>query len=151
MLFYCFMPRFTLLLHWPLLPMSMRLRCSPLPGAQRARASTIHLSPASVAQRVTLSALRPQAPCPFVRYWRCISIVKYSLVLANCLLSGIQTLSAILKQFIYCVYGNSGRYIDCCPLCGRCPLLGGSVNRGSTVYKIVYTKHAQHSEWLFFF
>ena len=35
---------------------------------------------------------------------------------------------------MYCVYGNSSRYIDCCPLYGRCPLLGVSIIGGSTVY-----------------
>ena len=36
---------------------------------------------------------------------------------------------------MYCLYGNSNWYIDCCPLYGRCPLLGVSVIGGSTVYK----------------
>ena len=35
---------------------------------------------------------------------------------------------------MYCVYGNSSWYIDCCPLYGRCPLLGVSVIGDSTVY-----------------
>ena len=42
---------------------------------------------------------------------------------------------------MYCLYGNSSWYIDCCPLYGRCPLLGVSVIGGSTVlnnYKIYY-------------
>ena len=34
---------------------------------------------------------------------------------------------------MYCVYGNTSWYIDCCPLYGRCPLLGVSVIGGSTV------------------
>ena len=34
---------------------------------------------------------------------------------------------------MYCIYGNSSWYIDCCPLYGRCPLLGVSVIGGSTV------------------
>ena len=35
---------------------------------------------------------------------------------------------------MYCVYGNSGRYIHGGPLFGGDPLLGGSVIGGSTVY-----------------
>ena len=35
---------------------------------------------------------------------------------------------------MYCVYGNSGRYIHGGPLFGGGPLLGGSVIGGSTVY-----------------
>ena len=35
---------------------------------------------------------------------------------------------------MYYLYGNSGWYIDCCPLYGRYPLLGVSVIGGSTVY-----------------
>ena len=105
---YCSMPCFALLLPWPLLPVSTRLRRSPLSRAQRARASTTLLSPASAAQRARasvallsinlccsvwrLSALRPQAPRPFVRYWRCSQV---SLVHADCPLSGIGKLSAI--------------------------------------------------------
>ena len=34
---------------------------------------------------------------------------------------------------IACIYGNSSWYIDCCPLYGRCPLLGVSDIGGSTV------------------
>ena len=34
---------------------------------------------------------------------------------------------------MYCLYGNSSWYIDCCPLYGKCPLLGVSVIGGSTV------------------
>ena len=34
---------------------------------------------------------------------------------------------------MYCVYGNSSWYIDCCPLYGRCPLLRVSVIGISTV------------------
>ena len=34
---------------------------------------------------------------------------------------------------MYCVYGNSGRYIHGGPLFGGGPLLGGSVIGGSTV------------------
>ena len=34
---------------------------------------------------------------------------------------------------MYCVYGNSGRYIHGDPLFGGGPLLGGSVIGGSTV------------------
>ena len=39
---------------------------------------------------------------------------------------------------MYCLYGNSSWYIDCCPLYGRCPLLGVSVIRGSTVFNITH-------------
>ena len=35
---------------------------------------------------------------------------------------------------MYCVYGNSGRYIHGGPLFGGGPLLGGSVIGGFTVY-----------------
>ena len=35
---------------------------------------------------------------------------------------------------MYCIYGNSGRYIHPGPLFGGGPLLGGSVIGGSTVY-----------------
>ena len=45
-------------------------------------------------------------------------------------------LSAIREQLMYCINGSCGRYIDCCPLYGRCPLLGVSVNRGSTVFSV---------------
>ena len=38
---------------------------------------------------------------------------------------------------MYCVYGNSGRYIHACPLFGGGPLLGGSVIGGSTFSKII--------------
>ena len=34
---------------------------------------------------------------------------------------------------MYCVYGNSGRYIHASPLFGGGPLLGGFVIGGSTV------------------
>ena len=34
---------------------------------------------------------------------------------------------------MYCVYGNSSWYMDCCPLYSRCPLLGVSVIGGPTV------------------
>ena len=34
---------------------------------------------------------------------------------------------------MYCLNGNSIWYIDCCPLYGRCPLLGVSIIGGSTV------------------
>ena len=71
------------------------------------------------------AALRPQVPCPFVRYWRCISIGKYRLAHTDCLLSGIRRSSAILEQLVYFIYVNSNWYIDCCPLYGRCLLLGG--------------------------
>ena len=51
---------------------------------------------------------------------------------------GAQRLSVIRKstireQKMYCVYGNSGRYIYLGALFGGGPLLGGSVNGGSTV------------------
>ena len=36
---------------------------------------------------------------------------------------------------MYCVYGNSGRYIHGGPLFGGGPLLGGSVIGGSTVFE----------------
>ena len=39
---------------------------------------------------------------------------------------------------MYCVYGNSGRYINGGPLFGGGPLLGGSVIGGSTVLVILY-------------
>ena len=39
---------------------------------------------------------------------------------------------------MYCLYGNSSWYIDCCPLYGRCPLLGVSVIGGSTVLNITH-------------
>ena len=37
---------------------------------------------------------------------------------------------------MYCVYGNSGRYIHGGALFGGGPLLGGSVIGGSTVYMV---------------
>ena len=51
-----------------------------------------------------------------------------------CPLFGIRRLSAIREQKMYCVYGNSGRYIHGGALFGGGPLLGGSVIGGSTVY-----------------
>ena len=39
---------------------------------------------------------------------------------------------------MYCVYGNSGRYIHGGPLFGGGPLLGGSVIGGCTVYDLSY-------------
>ena len=63
---------------------------------------------------------------------RCTSIGKRCLVHEAFPLSGIRRLSAIGEQKMYCIYRNNGCYIDCCPLYGRCPLLGGS--GGSTVF-----------------
>ena len=48
-------------------------------------------------------------------------------------LFGIRRLSAIREHKMYCVYGNSGRYIHGGPLFGGGSLLGGSVIGGSTV------------------
>ena len=42
---------------------------------------------------------------------------------------------------MYCVYGNSGRYIHGGPLFGGGPLLGGSVIGGSTVATLNYNLH----------
>ena len=42
--------------------------------------------------------LYPQAPCPFIRYWRCVSVGKYHLVNADCPLSEIQRLFALWEQ-----------------------------------------------------
>ena len=39
---------------------------------------------------------------------------------------------------MYCVYGNSGRYIHGGPLFGGGPLLGGSVIGGSTVLSSIF-------------
>ena len=40
---------------------------------------------------------------------------------------------------MYCVYRNSGRYIHGDALFGGCPLLGGSVIGGSTVFFLAQT------------
>ena len=53
-----------------------------------------------------------------------------------CPLFRIHRLSAIREQKMYCVYGNSGRYIHGGPLFGGGPLLGGSVIGGSTVFAL---------------
>ena len=79
--------------------------------------------------------LHPRDPTHLSVIGRCTSIGKRRLVHEACPLSGIRRLSAIGEQKMYCVYGNSGWYTDCCPLYGRCPLLGVSVIGGSTVYR----------------
>ena len=43
---------------------------------------------------------------------------------------------------MYCVYGNSGRYIHGGPLFGGGPLLGGSVIGGSTVVHELDESHS---------
>ena len=47
---------------------------------------------------------------------------------------------------MYCVYGNSGRYIHGGPLFGGGPLLGGSVIGGSTVYLFCIVKYNRASK-----
>ena len=44
---------------------------------------------------------------------------------------------------MYCVYGNSGRYIHGGPLFGEGPLLGGSVIGGSTVYTLWFISESR--------
>ena len=39
---------------------------------------------------------------------------------------------------MYCIYGNSSWYIRGGPLYGGCPLLGGSVIGGSTVFASLF-------------
>ena len=150
-LFYCFFASFCSPppLDWPLLPVNTRLHCSPLPEGQRARTSTIllspasavqracasaALSPASAAQQVTLFVLQSQAPRPFVHYWRCISKVSFGApglsVVKN---SEVVRYSGavIASTGIAVVTSTVVRY-----MVYKIPLLGVPVNGGSTVYRL---------------
>ena len=49
-------------------------------------------------------------------------------------LSGIRRLSAIRVLLLHYIYGDFSWYIWQCPLYGRCPLLGVSINGESTVH-----------------
>ena len=119
------MPRFTLLLSWSLLPVSTRLCRSPLPSLHCPASTCLHrLSRGLCCPASDVTCAPPTSPppiCPLleVHFYNCM-------VQADCPLFVIQRLSAIQEQLMYCVYGNSGRYIDCCSLYGRCLLLGGS-------------------------
>ena len=81
-----------------------------------------------------ISKLRPHEPHPLVHYQTCFYMGRCCSVHNTCPLSGIQRLSAIQEQKMYCIYGNSSWYIHGGPLYGGGPLLGGSVIRGSTVF-----------------
>ena len=48
---------------------------------------------------------------------------------------------------MYCVYGNSGRYIHGGPLFGGGPLLGGSVIGGSTVATLLPFREMNKSSY----
>ena len=103
--------------------------CCPWPPTSIA----LLLSPAAAAQQVPYTYNPPTSTPPICSLLEVHFYGKYRLVHADCPLSRIWRSPAIREQLMYCVYGNSGWYINCCPLYDRCLVMGVSINGGSTV------------------
>ena len=68
------------------------------------------------------------------------------MVRSACPLFGIRRSSAIRKEKMYCVYGNSSWYIHDGLLFGGGPLSGGSVIGGSTVKPMHGVRTGKYTE-----
>ena len=118
--------------------------CVPLPTAQACRPIrllAIHASSMFARSRSPKNAMHS----PSSTYiWLPVSVIGEFFVcmfITACgrprPLFGIRRLAAIRVLPSYCIYGDVSRCIYQRPLFGRCPLLGVSVNRDSTVYLIL--------------